>query len=369
MRYSAQSREIPPSRVAVAMSGGLDSSMAAALLVEQGHDCFGIMMRLWSEVAPGAPSTNKCCSLESVDVARQVADQLDIPFYLINVERTFKRAVVDPFIADFNDGLTPNPCLNCNRHIRFTHLLEYALGLEAEYLATGHHARILRGPDGTARLCRATDRGKDQSYVLSGLSQTQLARSLFPVGDYAKDTLRTMARDRGLPVADKRESMDLCFVADDDYRRFLEDWSASPAGPGPILSPDGETIGEHRGLFHYTIGQRRGLGLTHGSAIPLYVTEKDAHRNALVVGPRADLATHGFHLTQPNWNQGHPPTAEETLTCQTRYRGVDRPCRVETVTAETLRVFLDEPQDGVAPGQAAAFYAGDMCLGGGIIAP
>ncbi len=354
--------------VAVAMSGGLDSSMAASLLVEEGYACFGIMMRLWSEERPGHATTNKCCSRESVEVARQVADQLEIPFYLINVEETFRQRVVDPFILDYSQGLTPNPCLNCNRHIRFTYLLDYARRLGADYLATGHHARVGHQADGQACLYRAKDPAKDQSYVLSVLNQARLQRVLFPVGHYLKSDLRTMARQRHLPVADKQESMDLCFVADDDYRRFLRDWSPAAGAPGPVFTTAGEEIGTHQGLFHYTIGQRRGLNLPNPSGVPQYVISKDVQRNALVVGPRAQLATPSFGLQNENWIQGDRPDVSTELACQIRYRGATVPCQLEPETDGTTRVRLAVPQHGVAAGQAAVFYTGDRCLGGGLIA-
>lgn len=355
--------------VAVAMSGGLDSSMAAALLREKGYACIGIMMRLWSEHGPGTSSANKCCSDASVDTARQVAEQLDMPFYLINVEQTFRRQVVDPFITDYMAGLTPNPCLNCNRHIRFTYLLEYALKLGVHRLATGHHARLRQQPDGRVHLLRAADHRKDQSYVLSVLDQARLQKVLFPVGEYLKSDLRAMAHARNLPMADKPESMDLCFVADDNYRRFLHDWSPTAPQAGPILLTDGQEVGRHAGLFHYTIGQRRGLNLPNLSGQPMYVVDKDPARNAVVVGSRAELATPHFALSRVNWNQDEPPAATADLVCQTRYRGTPRACRLEWGPDAAVTVHLETAQAGVAPGQAAVFYEGDACLGGGIIAP
>ena len=352
---------------AVAMSGGLDSSMAAALLVEQGTDCIGIMMRLWSEQGPGVASTNKCCSTESVDVARAVAERLGMPFYLVNAEEPFRKAVVEPYIDGFDRGRTPNPCLNCNRHIRFDWLLKYALGLGAARLATGHHARSRREANGSHSLLRAVDPQKDQSYVLSVLTQRQLGHSLFPVGTYTKPELREMARQRDLPVADKQESMDLCFVADDDYRRFLEDWSPSPAQAGPIVTMEGDAVGTHQGLHRYTIGQRRGLDIPVHSREPRYVIGKLPEENALVVGSRSDLAVLEFPVDNVNWIQKPPPSIPN-LSCQIRYRGSDVPCALEETDDNRVIVHLREPQYGGAPGQAAVFYRGDECLGGGLIA-
>lgn len=352
---------------AVAMSGGLDSSMAAALLVEQGTECIGIMMRLWSEQGPGVASTNKCCSAESVDVARAVADRLGMPFYLVNAEEPFRKAVVEPYIDGFDRGRTPNPCLNCNRHIRFDWLLKYALGLGAARLATGHHARSRREANGSHSLLRAVDPQKDQSYVLSVLTQRQLGHSLFPVGTYTKPELREMARQRDLPVADKQESMDLCFVADDDYRRFLEDWSSSPTPAGPIITMEGDAVGTHQGLHRYTIGQRRGLDIPVHSREPRYVIGKLPEENALVVGSRSDLAVLEFPVDNVNWIQ-KPSPAAPNLSCQIRYRGSEVPCALEETDDNRVIVHLGEPQYGVAPGQAAVFYRGDECLGGGLIA-
>lgn len=355
--------------IAVAMSGGLDSSMAATLLVEAGHECVGIMMRLWSEQGNGSDSSNKCCSADSVDVARDVADRLGMPFYLINVEEIFKREVVDPFVTDYMAGLTPNPCLNCNRGIRFTYLLEYAAHLGMDRLATGHHARVATGVDGQVQLLRARDLQKDQSYVLSVLDQERLQRVFFPVGEFLKPDLREMARNRKLPVADKDESMDLCFVADNDYKRFLRDWGETGEDSGPILTTDGQQVGQHKGLHNFTIGQRRGLNLPNLTGEPLYVLEKNLDRNAVVVGSRLELkkSRSHFSLKQISWNQGCPPNPNVSLHCQIRYRGAAHPCELVWENAECPEVRMLDIPVGIAPGQAAVFYDGDVCLGGGII--
>ncbi|HEY4386802.1 MAG TPA: tRNA 2-thiouridine(34) synthase MnmA, partial [Ktedonobacteraceae bacterium] len=308
------------SRIVVAMSGGVDSSVAAALLKEQGHDVIGIMLRLWSE--PGVTADdgvervvqNKCCSLEAVDDARRVARLLDIPFYLVNVEEEFQQKIVDSFYEDYVAGRTPNPCLNCNRHIRFTVLLKRALALDADYLATGHYVRVDDDPlTGKRRLRRGVDAGKDQSYVLHVLNQHQLAHACFPLGPYTKSEVRAMAAERGMTVATKAESQEICFVAQNDYRGFIDRYALSrnaeyeeepvavgagtrSAGektlisiprPGPIYDQQGKQLGRHRGLAYYTIGQRKGLGVT--SLEPLHVLKIDAASNALIVGPAAAL--------------------------------------------------------------------------------
>ena len=231
-----------------ALSGGVDISVAAALLVEQGYTFIGVMLRLWAEVGRGEGSTNKCCSLESVNDARRVADSLGIPFYLINVEEVFKEKVVDYFIQGYSAGTTPNPCIACNRHIRFDYLLNYARKMGADYLATGHYARTRRREDGVVELLKGVDDHKDQSYVLSVMGQDELRDVLFPVGDYPNAEVRKIAAAHGLPIASKHDSMDLCFLADDDHRRFLQDWAAAAMQPGPIVDRRGTVLGQHTGL-------------------------------------------------------------------------------------------------------------------------
>jgi tRNA-specific 2-thiouridylase len=359
----------PPAEttVVVAMSGGVDSSVAAALLVEQGYNCIGVMMRLWAETGAGEGSTNKCCSLESVHDARRVADELGIPFYLINVEQPFKRHVVDFFIEGHSRGITPNPCLECNRRIRFDYLLNYARRMGASYLATGHYARLRRGNDGRIHLLKGVDEAKDQSYVLSVLGQDELRDVLFPVGDFPKSEVRAMAAGRGLPVASKHDSMDLCFIFDDDYRRFLHDWAASAMRPGPIRDRSGREVGRHEGLPGYTIGQRKGLGLS-GAAEPLYVLELDHAANALIVGTAAELGRSELLVERINWTLDEPPPASAQLEVKIRYKARAVACSIEAVDDDRVRVHLAEPLRDVTPGQGAVFYAGDHCLGGGVIA-
>jgi len=353
--------------VVVAMSGGVDSSVAAALLVERGYRCIGVMMRLWTELRAGEGSTNKCCSLESVADARRVADQLGMPFYLINVEQPFKQQVVDRFIAGYSAGLTPNPCLACNRHIRFDYLLNYARRLGADYLATGHYARLRRDADGNIRLLKAVDERKDQSYVLSVLGQDELRSVLFPVGDYPKPEIRRIAAERGLPIASKHDSMDLCFVADDDYRRFLRDWAADAMRPGPMVDVRGRVLGQHEGLPAYTIGQRKGLGIG-GAGEPLYVIQLDRARNALVVGTKDELGRDSLIAREVNWTMDEPVAPGTPAGCKIRYRAQTAACRLYPQADGSVTVRFDHPLRDIAPGQGAVFYDGDHCLGGGIIA-
>ena len=353
--------------VVVAMSGGVDSSVAAALLVERGYNCIGVMMRLWAEVGAGEGSANKCCSLESVHDARRVADELGIPFYLINVEQPFKQQVVDFFIDSYSHGVTPNPCIECNRHIRFDYLLNYARRLGADYLATGHYARLRRGADGKVHLLKGVDEAKDQSYVLSVLGQAELGDVLFPVGDFPKPEVRRIAAERGLPIASKHDSMDLCFIFDDDYRRFLRTWAAEAMRPGLIVDRRGNIYGEHSGLPGYTIGQRKGLGVK-GAAEPLFVLELDYRNNQLVIGTAAELGKDRLIAERVNWTLDDAPPAGARLQCKIRYKAKAVDCVVYPLLGDRVEVRFDEPLRDISPGQGAVFYDGDHCLGGGIIA-
>src|SRR5690242_19161274 len=301
-------------RVVVGMSGGVDSSVAAALLQEQGYDVVGIMLRLWSEPAADedaeTAAENKCCSLESMADARRVAAHLGIPFYVVNVEQPFQQTIVDYFYDEYLAGRTPNPCLRCNRYVRFTLLLERALALGAEYLATGHYVRVDDDPaTGRRRLRRGMSAEKDQSYVLHVLGQHQLRHALFPLGEYTKPQVRAMAAERGLPVASKAESQEICFVAANDYRGFMRRYAEANGRalpqPGPILDESGHTLGQHQGLAYYTVGQRKGLGVT--AREPLHVLNMDSTRNALIVGPAAALERDTFTIRQTTFSAGEAP--------------------------------------------------------------
>jgi tRNA-specific 2-thiouridylase len=353
-----------PKRVVVAMSGGVDSSVAAALLVEQGYEVVGMMMRLWSEPgSPGAPIANRCCTPDQMADARRIADQLNIPFYVLDTKEHFRQTVVQFFIDAHAQGLTPNPCIQCNRQIRFTYLLNQALALDANYLATGHYARI-RQSDSGYQLLKGVDETKDQSYVLHVLNQEKMAHTLFPVGEYTKVEVRELARKFGLPVASKHDSQDLCFLGDGDYRRFLREYGPAQK-PGPILDGNGRVLGQHTGLANYTIGQRKGLGIS--APQPLYVRQKDASQNALIVATRDELGQRSLLARDVNWLAGAPPVGPIPAQVKVRYKAQGVAAMVEDVGNGRVRVQFQEPVFGVTAGQGAVFYDGEVCLGGGII--
>jgi tRNA-specific 2-thiouridylase len=346
------------------MSGGVDSSVAAALLVEQGYDVVGMMLRLWSEDC-GEGGSNRCCTPGQMADARRIAAQLGIPFYVIDTQEIFRRTVVQFFIDRYAAGDTPNPCLECNRLIRFEWLLQHALAIGADFLATGHYARVERDPDGTVRLLKARDAAKDQSYVLSVLTQEKLRRALFPVGDYTKQEVRALAQARGLPVASKHDSQDLWFLADGDYRRFLRQHAPDAMRPGPILTRDGRELGTHTGLPNYTIGQRKGLGISYPE--PLYVLATDPVRNALIVGTEAELGCLSLVAGRMNWIAGAPPASAFRAEIKIRYKARPAWGTVNVLPDGRVSVRFDAPQRDITPGQGVVFYQGEICLGGGII--
>lgn len=351
-------------KVVVAMSGGVDSSVAAALLREQGYEVIGMMLRLWSE--PGKEDSNRCCTPDALALARRVAAKLEIPFYVVDAKEVFRSTVLQAFLDGYAQGLTPNPCLTCNRQVRWEFLLDHALALGAEHMATGHYVRLAAGSDGRVQVLRARDRGKDQSYVLHVLTQEKLARALFPVGDHPKTEVRALARTFDLPTADRADSQDLCFLAGEDYRTFLRRHEpGAPAHAGPIVNRGGEVIGEHQGLAAYTIGQRKGLGLS--SAVPLYVLEKDVAANTLVVGVEGELGRSDLLAEPVNWMDGAPPAGPFRAEVKTRYTAKEAAAVVQPLGAASVSVHFDQPQRDITPGQAAVFYDGDRLLGGGMI--
>jgi tRNA-uridine 2-sulfurtransferase len=352
-------------KAVVAMSGGVDSSVAAALLVERGYDVTGIMLKLWRGEA--ANTDSGCCNVGAADDARRVADTLDIPFYVLNFAQRFEESVIRDFRATYAAGATPNPCVRCNQWIKFDSLLERARTLGADVLATGHYARVVED-GGRVRLLRGADSHKDQSYVLWMLSQSQLARCRFPVGDMPKTETRALARQLGLRTATKPDSQEICFVRGGDLGTYISEHIPCASTPGPVVDGSGRLVGEHGGVGRYTVGQRKGLGLSLGS--PVYVTAIDASSNTLMIGSRAQLSVGELSLEEISF-VGSPPAPGARLLTQHRAHGEAAPGRVVSLSTGRARIVYDCPVDAVAPGQSAAFYSWDdpdELLGGGIIA-
>jgi tRNA-specific 2-thiouridylase len=350
-------------KVVVAMSGGVDSSVAAGLLKQQGYEVVGMMLRLWSE--PGKEDTNRCCTPDAMALARRVAARLDIPFYAVDAKDIFHKTIVNYFLDGYAAGRTPNPCLLCNRVIRWEFLLNHALALGADFMATGHYVR-LKNEDGKQKLLRAVDPSKDQSYVLHVLTQDKLAKALFPVGEYPKTQIRELARSFNLPTASRADSQDLCFLAGEDYRDFIRRNAPEILRPGQIVTRDGSVLGEHNGLANYTIGQRKGLGIP--SATPLYVLGKDATANTLIVGPQDELGLCTLVAEDVNWISGEPPSGTFRADVKTRYTARPAAAKVSLLENGTsVQVVFDAAQRDITPGQAAVFYDGEVVLGGGEI--
>ena len=347
-------------KVLVAMSGGVDSSAAAALLVQQGYDCDGAMLKL----APNEDS--RCCSADDAEDARQAATRLGMRFYVFNETDRFRRCVMDRFTAEYAAGRTPNPCIDCNRELKFGALLDRALTLGYDYIATGHYARVAYDAEsGRYRLLRGVERRKDQSYVLYQLTQHQLAHLLLPVGDYDKPAIRESARQAGLLNADKADSQDICFVPDGDYTAFLQEYGHVTLEPGNFVDREGRVLGRHRGLPCYTTGQRKGLGLALGA--PVYVCDKDMEKNTVTVGPESELFTTTLVAGDFNWISIPELTAPMRVKAKARYRQPEQPATVRPLPDGKVEVEFDEPQRAITRGQAVVLYDGDEVVGGGTI--
>jgi tRNA-specific 2-thiouridylase len=347
----------------VAMSGGVDSSVAAALMLEDGYEVIGVTLKQWEDADGELPAAG-CCTLADANDARSAARRLGIPYYVLDYVDRFRTEVVDRFGEMYMAGLTPNPCIECNRRVRFDALLERTAELGCDVLVTGHHARIRREA-GRNRLLRATDGTKDQSYVLHMLGQDALARIRFPVGEMTKAAVREHAARLGFRTAEKPDSQDLCFVGDGDYREFLRDHFPEVARPGLMIDVSGEVVGRHDGVIDFTVGQRRGLGIAAGER--RYVTGIDAGTATVTIGPRPALQREGCRVGGVTFVAGDPPRCD-AVQVKIRYRSPAVPARIEP-TGEAWAVRFDNPQTGVAPGQAAVFYDGDEVLGGGTILP
>ena len=351
-------------RIVVAMSGGVDSSVAAALLARQGHEVIGLSMQLYDQT-DGQRQFGSCCTLDDLHDARRVAARIGIPHYIVNFEEKFNETVVSDFFREYAAGRTPIPCVHCNGDLKFATLVERAAGFGAERVATGHYARV-DGDEATGRyrLLRGVDAAKDQSYFLFTLTQAQLARALFPLGDLDKTRVRAHARDLDLAVADKPDSHEICFVPNGDHATFLQEHGIRQSR-GVIRDVDGRSVGEHDGVHRFTVGQRKGLGLS--SSIPLYVVRIDAGTNAVTVGPRGALEKRELSASGVNWIAGAPPPSGTRITAQIRHRHKEAAATIQPRGADAVTVMFDEPQTAIAPGQALVMYSADEVVGGGWI--
>ena len=347
-------------RVLVAMSGGVDSSAAAALLVRQGYDCDGAMLKLYRG------KDGRCCSADDAEDARQAAARLGMRFYVFNETEKFQHCVMDRFVSEYVAGRTPNPCIDCNRELKFGALLERALTLGYDYIATGHYARVDVDPDtGRYRLLRGRERRKDQSYVLYQLTQHQLRHLLLPVGDYDKPAIREQARQAGLENADKGDSQDICFVPDGDYAGFIARYTGRDCPAGDFVDESGRVFGRHKGIMHYTVGQRKGLGIAADA--PLYVKRIDAAENRVVLSGNDALFSRELTANDFNWIAYDVPPRELRATARVRYHQREQAATVTVLEDGHVHLVFDEPQRAITPGQAVVLYDGDTVLGGGTI--
>lgn len=348
----------------IAMSGGVDSSVAAFLVKAQGYDSIGCTMKLYDNALAGVSRSHTCCSLDDVEDARSVACRLGIPYYVFNFKDDFEEKVIRKFIRSYEAGITPNPCIDCNRYLKFDRLYERARVLGCDCIVTGHYARIER--DGERYLLKkALNNSKDQSYVLYSLTQAQLAHTLFPLGTLKKTDVRRMAEEQGFVNADKPDSQDICFVPDGDYASVIRRYTGKDAEAGDFVSADGTVLGRHKGIIHYTVGQRRGLGIC--APEPLYVCGIFPGSNTVLLGRNADLYRKDVDVANVHWISGTAPQADFRCAAKLRYRQSEQPAAVIPTGADTVHIVFDEPQRAVTSGQAAVFYDGDTVLGGGVI--
>jgi len=381
--------EVRMEKVVVGMSGGVDSSVAAHLLKKQGYDVIGVTMQIWQdEDICSIEENGGCCGLSAVEDARRVASVLDIPYYVMNFKQEFKENVIDYFVAEYLKARTPNPCIACNRYVKWEALLNRSLGIGASYVATGHYARIIRMPNGRYALQKSVTQAKDQTYALYNLSQQQLAHTLMPVGEYTKDEIRAMALELKLPVANKPDSQEICFIPDNDYAGFITNYLSEKENvklmnrtmvnsktdgkgtytgltPGNYINTAGEVIGKHKGLIHYTIGQRKGLDLAMGQ--PVFVLELKPETNEVVIGKADEVFSDRLYANKLNFMAIEDLEGEMTVEAKIRYSHKGASCTIKKTAVDEVSCIFDEPQRAITPGQAVVFYKDDYVVGGGTI--
>lgn len=354
-------------KVVVGMSGGVDSSVAAYLLKEQGYDVIGVTMQIWEDEEQQRTEENGgCCGFSAVDDARRVADRLEIPYYVMNFKQEFQEKVVDYFVEEYLAGRTPNPCIACNRYVKWESLLKRSMEIGADYIATGHYARIAKLPNGRFAIRNSVTARKDQTYALYNLTQFQLTHTLMPIGEYEKDQVRRIAQEAGLPVAAKPDSQDICFVPDGDYAAFLKKKAGERMpGEGDFVTRDGTVLGKHKGITHYTIGQRKGLGLSMGE--PVFVSELRPKTNQVVVGEEPQVFKKELLCDHLNFMGMEDLKEPRRVWAKVRYAHKGQWCRIERQGRDLIRAEFEEPVRAITPGQAVVFYEGEYVLGGGII--
>lgn len=353
-------------KVVIGMSGGVDSSVAAFLLKKQGYDVVGVTMQIWQDEASYVQEENGgCCGLSAVDDARRVANQIGIPYYVMNFKDSFKENVIDYFVQDYLDGKTPNPCIACNRHVKWESLLKRSLDIGADYIATGHYARIVQLENGRWALKKSATAAKDQTYALYNLTQHQLSHTLMPVGEYTKDEIREIAKEINLRIANKPDSQEICFIPDNNYAGFIEESTGKKSVPGNFIDMQGNVIGTHKGIIHYTIGQRKGLNLALGK--PAFVVEIRPVTNEVVIGDNQDVFYDTLYANQLNFMSIEELDGTMKVVGKIRYSHQGAPCTVEKVDKDIVKVVFDEPVRAITPGQAVVFYDGDIVVGGGTI--